>query len=52
MFELMVCKEIADGGGNTCALECILLTGNETDGAEACNGKMLALPNLGITRCP
>ena len=45
MFELMVCKGTADGGGNTCAIECILLTGNETDGAEACNGKRLALPN-------
>ena len=32
MFELRVCKGTADGGGNTCALECILLTGNETDG--------------------
>ena len=42
MFELMVCKGTADGGGNTCALECILLTGN---GTEACNGKRLALPN-------
>ena len=44
MFELKVCKGTADNGGNTCALECILLTGNETDGTEACNGKRLALP--------
>ena len=45
MFELMLCKGTADGGGNTCALECILLTGTETDGTEACNGKRLALSN-------
>ena len=45
MFELMVCKGTADGGANTCALEYILLTGTETDGTEACNGKRLALPN-------
>ena len=38
------CKGTADGGGNTSALEYILLTGNETDGAEACFGKRLALP--------
>ena len=42
MFELMVCKRTTDVGGNTCALECILLTGN---GKEACNGKILALRN-------
>ena len=42
LFELMVCKGTADGGGNTCALECILLTGN---GPGACNGEKLALPN-------
>ena len=45
MFELMVCKEAAHGGGKICALECILLTGTETDGTEACNGKRLALLN-------
>ena len=45
MFELMVCEETADGGGNTCALECITLTGTETDGTDACNGKKLAPPN-------
>ena len=45
MFELKVCKGTADAGGITCLLECILLTGNETDGTEACNGKKLALPN-------
>ena len=49
MFELMVCKRTADGGGNTfaldtCALECIFLIGTETDGADACKGKRLALP--------
>ena len=43
MFELMVCKGTADGPGNICALDCFLLTGNETD-EEACNGKRLALP--------
>ena len=43
MFELMVCNETADGGGNMCVLECISLTGNETDGAAACNGKRLVL---------
>ena len=42
MFELMVCKGTADGGGNTCALECKLLTGNRPG---ACIGKRLALPN-------
>ena len=42
MFELIVCKGTADGGGSTCALDCIMLTGNETDGTEACNGKRLA----------
>ena len=45
VFELMVCKGTADGGGNLCALKCILLTGTETDGTEARNGKRLALPN-------
>ena len=45
MCELMVRKGTADGGGNTCALDCILLTGNETDGTETCNCKSLALQN-------
>ena len=31
MFELMVCKGTADGGSNTCALECIFLTGKGTE---------------------
>ena len=45
LFELMVCKGTADGGGNTCALECILLAGNETGGTEASNGKRLSQQN-------
>ena len=45
MFEVMVCKGTADGRGNTCALVCILLTGNEADGTKTCNGKRLTLPN-------
>ena len=45
MFELMVCKETADDGGNRCTLECILLTESEKDGTEACNGKRFAVPN-------
>ena len=51
-FELMVCEGTADGGSNTCALKIILLTGNLTGGTGACNGKRLALPNLGIFQCP
>ena len=45
IFELMVCKGTAVGGGNTFALECILLTGNETGGTEGCNRTRHAVPN-------
>ena len=38
-------NSVKDGGGNTCALECILLTGTETDGVESCKGEKRALPN-------
>ena len=48
MFDFMVCKRTAGGGGKTSALECILLTGNETDGAEACNGRMTM--DFGVTQ--
>ena len=45
IIELMVFQGTADGGGNTCALESIILTGNETSGAETRNDNKLALPN-------
>ena len=44
MFEHMVCEGTVDSGGNTCALEFILLIVNETGDTEDCNCKRLALP--------